>query len=84
VKTIIDDDVIVYDVYEIFTFSVVSAGMVSEQEEQRAAAETADVHGPRAVLWWCAENAWVPVEHEPRITRRPTTWFPVFRRLGRS
>lgn len=58
--------------------------MVPEQEEQRAAAETADVHGPRAVLWWCTENARVPVEHEPRIARRPATRFSVLRWLCRS
>lgn len=65
-------------------FSVVSAGVVPEQEEQRTAAETADVHGPRAVLRWCAENARIPVEHEPRVIGRPATRFPVLRRLGRS
>jgi len=60
------------------------AGVVPEQEEQRAAAETADVHGPGPVLRGRAEDARVPVEHEPGVVGRPAARVPVLRRFGRG
>lgn len=54
------------------------SGVVPEQTKQGEAAETADVYGPRTVLWQLAQDAGVPHEPESRGTGRGTSGLPLF------